>query len=123
MNTKTNFDIVAKVYLNEDGLLTFEALSDEIIEDCLYPSGGDRIGVVVIDTEKNLGIAKNAIEPLKKLFKEAVTDGGDLGDIGFFWSEEGFCLSWIGQNKRVFQPGEEVYRAGDARFHNKFKII
>jgi hypothetical protein len=117
-------EIVAKIYLNDEGLLTFEALSGDVIENRLYPSGGDRIGVVVIDTENNLEIAENAIEPLKNLFKNSVTDSGDMGDIDMFKSDdEKYCLSWIGPNKRIFKVSEKVYRAGGAFvYDNKFKI-
>lgn len=109
---------VAKIYLDEAKNLVFEALSDEIIEGKIYPSGGNRIGVVIIDTKNNLEVTEEAFPFLKNLFENAVTDGGDLGDIDWFRTDDGkFCFGWIGQNKRIFLSNEQVWKSGNSLFY------
>lgn len=117
-------DIVARVSM-ENGKLVFETFSDDEIKDKLYPHGNGRIGAVILDTEKHLGITKEALPKLKELFEKSPSSGDGLGDIDWFKSNDGkLNFGWLGGNKRVFESGDEVYKAKGASFvEDKFVLL
>jgi hypothetical protein len=88
-------NIKVKVTCHE-GYLVIETV-DPTQDDNFYPSGGVRIGCVVIDTEKYLGMSNEAFELLKTM----KLSGDDIGDISTFQSAKGDCFSWLGPVKRL----------------------
>ena len=103
----------------------------DIIDGKLYPAGGPRIGVVVINTRKHLGIEKTAIPILKRLFSESHLELGDLhaqdsmsyeGDIQWWKAGKDFCFGWLGPNKvrwridsfsQACRTGDDAFRPGE----------
>lgn len=84
-----------------EGFLVIETV-DPTQDDNFYPAGGSRIGCVVIDTEKYLGMSNEAFELLKTM----KLSGDDIGDVSTFQSLKGDCLSWMGPVKRLVHVSE-----------------
>lgn len=75
------------------------------VEDILYPAEGHRMGVVLIDSKKHLGIERQAVPVLKKLFAEASCSGDGFGDIDWHKMEDGrYAFNWLGPNKVRYTP-------------------
>jgi len=107
-----NKKILAKITLIGKDTLKFECLSDKPVRDKIYPPGNGRIGTVVLNSIKNLGIEKKALPVLKKLFDDAECDGGDMGDIDWFRSDNGKGnFAWLGDPVRIFKLKDETYKA------------
>lgn len=110
MELKELVQPLAKVYL-EDGKLVFEALSEKDVADGIYLSGkhenGYRMGVVVINSAKNLVVTKDA-EPVFKKFFQDIPQGRDpVGDISWYYDAYNRPIfSWFGENKRVFDMSQ-----------------
>lgn len=65
----------------------------------LIPPGNGKIGTVLIDTKKYLGMSKEAVKTLKKLKKSY----DDIGDILTWKSADGkHCFGWIGSMYGLF---------------------
>lgn len=109
--------ILVKVYMDDD-LLTLETTTEKIVEGKLYPAGDGRIGVVLRDSKKYLGVTKDAVPVLEDLFRRAGCDGDGFGDIDWYESGNVFCFGWLGPNKIQWDPTtfEEADRAVDAYF-------
>jgi len=110
--------IRAKISKIGEGKILCEALTYEYILKEIRPTSVEdgTIGTVVMNTKQTLGITKDAIPIIEQIFKEALCDGGSLGDIDWFEStgNGNWNFSWIGPIKREFTIGEEVYKARDA---------
>jgi hypothetical protein len=79
------------------------------------PAGGDKIGCVLNDTAKNLGVSPEAIELLKTI--PAGTDG--IGEVMWFETEShGFAFGWLGPPSRLVDPsdaeGDRCFAVRDA---------
>lgn len=62
-----------------------------------FPCGGNRIGCVLINTQKYLGMSKEAADLAKTIQKS----GDDIGDISVWTTDNGrHCFSWIGGLRR-----------------------
>jgi len=67
-------------------------------KDVFYPVGGDRVGTVLIDTDKYLGMSEEAVKNLKKIEKSHDA----IGDVQTWKSDnKGDCFSWIGGIHRI----------------------
>jgi hypothetical protein len=67
-------------------------------KDVLYPVGNERIGTVLIDTEKHLGMSKEAVKNLKRVKK----NHDAIGDLQTWKSVKGHCFGWIGGMHALF---------------------
>jgi hypothetical protein len=79
--------------------LELATTTENVIDDVLYPAGGNRIGVVLINSKKHLGVEKRAVPVLEELFAKSQFEPGDLGDIQWWKAGGGFCFGWLGPNK------------------------
>jgi len=62
-------------------------------DENLIPPGSGRIGTVLMDTKKYLGMSKEAVKNLKRIKKSH----DDVGDISTWNSYDGVgCFAWIG---------------------------
>jgi hypothetical protein len=72
--------------------VVIEPFQFEEEKDVFYPVGDGKIGTVLIDTEKYLGMSEEAVKILKKIKKSH----DDIGDVETFKSVKGDCFSWMG---------------------------
>ena len=73
--------------------IIIETLDPKEKKDVFYPINAGRIGCVLLDTAKHLGISRQGLELLKLL--ERVQD--DIGDVDSFESAvKGHVFGWIG---------------------------
>jgi len=88
-------DIKVKVVAYENYLIitTVKPESDENF----VPSGGTKIGCVLVDTGKYLGMSEQAFNLMKTIKKS----GDDIGDIDTWESNKGQCFAWLGPIKRL----------------------
>lgn len=103
--------------------LELATTSLETIKEILYPSGGQRLGVVLMDSEKHLGVEKQAVPILKQLFVEAGCDGDGFGDVS--WDDK-FAFGWLGPNKVQWNPAtfKQADRAVGAKFRDgKYQVL
>jgi hypothetical protein len=74
------------------------------INDNWWPTGGkdgDRLGCVLGDSEKNLGVSPEAIELMKTI--EVGRDA--IGDLDWWWcTDETYAFSWWGPIFRIIEP-------------------
>ena len=89
------------------GYLIIETLEPEEDKDFL-PIKSGRIGCLVSNTSKNLGISEEAWTFLKKL----KVVGDDLGDVDAWKAGEIHCFGWIGPLIRVVGPKAVVSNIG-----------
>jgi hypothetical protein len=74
------------------------------------PQGGTRIGCVLIETDKYLGMSQDAFKLLKTMKKS----GDDIGDVSTWKTDKGkHCFAWIGGIKRLVNvPKSETDNKG-----------
>ncbi len=110
-----------------DGKLELATTTQEVVEGVLYPAGDGRIGVVLLDSKKHLGVEELAIPILKQLFAEAGCDGDGFGDIDWFIDAGGRpVFGWLGSNTVRWDPDTfaEADRASDAAFRDgEYQIL
>jgi len=71
---------------------------DETEDKNFIPVGGSRIGCVLIETSKYLGMSEEAFKLLKTLKKS----GDDIGDISSWKTDKNEdCFSWLGGFKKL----------------------
>ncbi len=103
-----------------NGDLQLATVTNEIVKKILYPIGSSRIGVVLIDTKRHLGIEKQAIPILKKLFSESGCDGDGFGDIDWYKMNDGkFTFGWLGPNTVQWNP--KTFKEADRSAHAAFQ--
>ena len=73
------------------------------------PAGQTRLGSVLCDTNKYLGVSRQAFDLMKK-----IKVGRDcVGDIDWFWCEDGtYAFSWWGPIYRVINPETAIAARG-----------
>ena len=72
--------------------------TENVVEDKEFvPNGNGKIGCVLLDTEKNLGVSDEALVLLKKV----PTSGDDIGDVDCFISGDKGVFSWLGGPKSL----------------------
>jgi hypothetical protein len=67
-------------------------------DENLIPAGEGRLGTVLINTKKYLGMSKEAVQTLKKLKKSH----DDVGDIMLWKTRKGDCFAWFGNMYGLF---------------------
>ena len=91
------------------------------VDGVLYPAEGHRMGVVLIDSKKHLGVEEQAVPVLKKLFAKAGCSSDGFGDIDWYKAEDGlYTFSWLGPNKVRWNPKtfSQADSAKQARFQD-----
>lgn len=89
-------DLKVKVTAHENYLI-IETL-DEKEDENFIPVGGSRVGSVLIETDKYLGMSKEA----KILLKTLKKSGDDIGEISTWTTNDNKdCFSWLGGFKRL----------------------
>lgn len=96
---------------------------DKDLGDGWFPTGGGRIGCVVLDTQNSLGVSEDAFE----LMKRVPRNRDAIGDISWFSYEAGgsqespgYAFSWFGSIHRVLDP-ENSEGARDFRITDHLK--
>jgi hypothetical protein len=89
--------IKVKVTCHEE-FLVIETV-DPTADENFIPYGGSKVGCVLIDTEKYLGMSDEAF----KLIKTLHVSGDDIGDISTHDSVKGQSFSWLGPVKRLLE--------------------
>lgn len=74
------------------------------------PAGGSRIGCVLMDTAKHLGISAEAKEWISKNVKNCHDDIGDIDSWQLADANKGYCFSWLGGIKSIKSVGIEGSR-------------
>lgn len=81
------------------------------IEDGWYPTNNHRMGCVVTDTKKTLGVSEEAFELMKLIQR----NHDAIGDIGWWECDDGtYAFSWFGSVHRIIDPhtseGDRTFR-------------
>ena len=80
-----------------------------------WPTGGSKMGCVVGDTKKHLGVSKEALE----LMRDIEVGPDDVGDISWWWCADKTCgFSWWGPIYRIIDPDTAVSARGFAISNN-----
>lgn len=75
------------------GQLCIETVNPKEKDKDFIPAGGSKIGCVLINTEKKLGLSKEAVEFLRGV----KIVGDDIGDVDTFTSDKGDgVFAWLG---------------------------
>lgn len=117
---------VSEIYVTVrlvDNKLELATTRLETVEGILYPAGGQRLGVVLMNSGKHLGVEKRAVPILKQLFVEAGCDGDGFGDVS--WDDK-FTFGWLGPNKIRWNPAtfKRADRAIGAKFRDgKYQLL
>lgn len=70
-----------------------------------WPTGDGKLGCVIGNTKKNLGVSQEAIDLMKKV--EMGTDA--IGDIDWWWCDnETYAFSWFGPIFRIIDATDSV---------------
>lgn len=69
-------------------------------DDNFVPYGGSKIGCVLIETDKFLGMSQEAVD----LIKDLGSSGDALGDLQLWMSNKGGCFGWLGPPDRLINP-------------------
>ena len=96
------------------GMLVCELVADKSIDDEVVTTldNPSTFGQVIMNTEKNLGVSKEALE----LMKTVKIGHDDLGDIDWFSSVKGDTFGWIGGPYNIVNPANAETARG-------FKIL
>lgn len=76
---------------------------DPTHDENFVPAGNGRIGCVLMDAEKHLGMSDEAFKLLKTM--KVGTDA--IGDVATFESNKGQCFSWLGHPQRLVDMSDE----------------
>jgi len=100
--------LLARISANKDGdRLMCEALVDEDIEKKIAVTGGSKIGTVVMDTKKHLGITRSAIKLLRDISDTAERAGGSFGSLDWYKSDDGvYNFGWLGPKVCAVDPSQ-----------------
>ena len=90
-------------------LVADKSIENEVVTTIDTPS---TFGQVIMNTAKNLGVSKEALE----LMKTVKIGRDDLGDIDWFNSVQGDVFGWIGGPYNIIDPAEAETARG-------FKIL
>lgn len=108
--------MLVKVYMDEhegQKYVVFKALVEKSTDEIILP-GGSKIGLVLIDTKKNLGVTKEAEPYLKDMFKNHISSGDDIGEFDHYQADDGvYVLNWLGSAWKGFPVGERFEGARD----------
>jgi hypothetical protein len=66
-----------------------------------YPTGGDRIGCVLLDTKRQLGVSEEALSLMRRIPRNR----DSFGDISWWACDDGtHAFSWLGAIHKVLDP-------------------
>jgi len=120
-------NIYVTVRLTKSGLLELTTTTEKVIDNILYPFGCGRIGVVLMDSKKHLGVEEQAIPILRKLFESSGPSGCGIGDIDWFKTGDNYYVfGWLGPNRVLWHPDNFIclHHAGGATFkENEYQIL
>lgn len=86
-----------KVHITKyENYLIIKTIKPEKDENFI-PAGGNKIGCVLIDTKKHLGMSDEAFN----LMKEIKKSGDDIGDFDTWETDKGQCVGWLGGTHRL----------------------
>lgn len=88
-------------------LIVIETLKPEADKD-FVPVGPGKVGSVLINTRKHLGISKKALALMKRL--DVSSD--DIGEIDAWKAGDRDCFSWMGPLSRVVGLNADLARGG-----------
>lgn len=89
--------------------LIIETLKREKDDDFIPVTEPGKVGSVVINTGKHLGISKEAL----KFMKGLKVSHDDIGEVDAWKTDDGrSCFAWLGGLKRSFGPDAELSNTG-----------
>lgn len=98
-----------KVKVTEyNGLVVIETLKPEKDEDFIPVTEPGKVGSVLIDTGKHLGISKEALAIMKDLY----ISHDDIGDVDAWKAGDRDCFGWLGPLIRIVGPKAELSNTG-----------
>lgn len=101
-------DIKVKV-TEYKGMLIIETLKPEKDKDFITIKESGRIGNVLVNTGKHLGISAEALVFMKNL----KISGDDIGEVDAWKTKNGkSCFGWLGPISRVIGPAAELSNTG-----------
>ena len=93
---------------SHEGFLVIETIKPKEDKNFI-PVGGSRIGSVLVNTGKYLGMSNEAFALMKTIKKS----GDDIGDVDTWESDRGQCIAWMGPLKRLVEvSNSESSRTG-----------
>lgn len=94
-------DIKVRVLAHEGNIVVIPEAPEDGINDNWWPTGGDKLGCVVGDTRRRLGVSKEALD----LMREVKLGRDSLGDIDWWRCDDGtYAFSWWGAICRIIRP-------------------
>jgi len=103
MPDTTNPDVIAKVTCHNN-VLVIEGPAPDFKHADWVPVGPGKIGCVLMDTAKHLGVSEEALKKVRR-------SRDDIGDVDWFASHNnGHCFAWLGGLKAIFGEGAEGSR-------------
>lgn len=102
-----------KVKITEfEGDVVIEVLNRKEDEDFLLPgkmkSGGFRVGCILKNTGKNLGMSPEAW----KIIKSMKVTSDDIGEVNAYIKNNIHCFYWLGAPGRLISPNSELSNRG-----------
>jgi hypothetical protein len=90
-----------KVVAYNDRIVIVPLEPDKDLGDGWFPAGGGRIGCVLLDTKKSLGLSEEALALMPRMKR----NHDDMGDLDWFACHDGtYAFSWFGVIHRVIDP-------------------
>ena len=73
------------------------------IDNGWFPTGQDRLGCVLLDTKKNLGVSAQAFALMREIHRSRNPDA--TGDLAWWATDDGtYVFGWSGSIHRVIHP-------------------
>lgn len=108
-----DIDIKVRVLAHDGNIVIVPEAAEEGIMDRWWPTGGNRMGCVVEDSRRRVGISKEAID----LMRGIKTGRDSIGDIDWHWCVDGtYAFGWWGAIYRIIRPHEDI-GARDFKVH------
>jgi|GEM_PF-2010552 len=96
-------NLKVRVLAHEGNLVMVPLAPEEGIDDDWWPTGGDKMGCVVGDTRRRLGVSKEAIGLMRGIKRNRDA----IGDIGWWRCHDGtYAFSWWGPIFRIIHPND-----------------
>ncbi len=89
------------------GVVVIETLKPEADKD-FVPVGSGKVGSVLTNTGKHLGISKEALAFMKKLS----VSSDDIGEVDAWKAGDRDCFGWLGPLDRPVGPNAELSNTG-----------
>jgi hypothetical protein len=110
----------AKVFVHSDQLVIVPSNPLGGIGDDWWPTGGTRLGCVLTDTKRRLGVSKEAL----LLMREIEVGCDAIGDIDWWRCYDGtYAFSWWGPLYRIINPDDSVSARAFREYHDQCQVI